>query len=458
MLLLPVLFFACGGPPPLECTAALEPLEPTIPHITWTAEEPATVHVDYGLGELDRHTAEMEVEGGDVGILLPGFTANQDVRFEAVSVTDAGTSTCVGTIRTGVPSCALTLSIPVNETRDPPPFQYLMGTACQMTGGGIVFITDRAGKMTWCTAYEGPYSAFDAFFATNGGGILASRFHTDHSIDAGAILRFGLDGQQTDEVAIPLGHHFFTELPPDAPDGAAGTFAYLAIDARSWTDPDSGEILDVVGDALMEVAPDGSLRTVLSTWDILPVTKGVLWNQGFYAQGMDWTHANSIHYNPGTDHYLMSLGGIDVILEIDRRTATVARSFGQAGLLEGMYDIADGSTPFHTQHEVDLTEAGEIRLFTTLPEADGGLRYAVDDENLSLRETAAVGFDLGYESFALGQYLPLDDGGALLNYATAGMIVQLDADGNIVWQAETEIGYFLGDVHPYQVFPSLETP
>lgn len=457
-MLLLTLLLACGSPPPLQCTAALEPLEPTIPHVTWTATEAAQVYVTYGVGEMERTTTPMDVAPGPVDILLPGYGPGQDIQFEAVAETDQGTSTCAGTIRTRTPECAPALSVVVDQGEASPPFQYLMGATWQMGGGGTLFIVDRTGAPVWCVSYDATYNPFDATWAWEGTDLWASRFHQDHNVDDGTAVRFALDGNLAEERDLPMGHHFFTELPPDAPDGAGGTLAFLALDVRPWTDPESGETMDVVGDAVMEVTPDGDVRTVLSTWDVLDVTESFLWNAGFYSQGRDWTHGNSIHYNLATDTYLLSLGGLDTLLEMERATGQITRSFGTSGALTGMYGLAEGATPFHLQHDAFLDEAGDLHFFAASMSENGGLSFTVDDQASLLRQSAAVGFDLGYESFALGQYLPLETGGALLNFATSGVVVEVDAAGAVAWQLETELGHVLGNVHPFTDFPNVEAP
>lgn len=449
---------------PLSCARQSEPAcevelveaEPAIARVSWTATEPSVVFVDYGVGGYDLRTEPLEVEPGPVQILLPGLAGGQELQFELVSSSAAGSQTCAGSIRTERPPCALELVVTEEDPPETPSFRYLIGAQWGWGELGSLFILDRAGGALWCVAYEEGLSPYDALFAPDGDGILASQFAEDHEVDAGAIRRFALDGSEGEPVALPDGHHFFTQLPPETPDGAGGTFAYLAIDVRPWTDPDSGQTLSVVGDALVELAPDGGRRTVFSTWDVLEPTPGADWGFGFYPQGEDWTHANALQYLPATDRYLVSLGGLDAALEVDRASGALTRAFGSSALLEGMLTPDEQSRAFSRPHGVRLTEEGELTLFASSDGHYGGLRYAVDEEAGALREQAALGFELDVVSLALGQHLPLEGGGALLNYATGGVLVELDADGEVVWELRAENGIMFGDVHPLQTLPGLE--
>ena len=52
-----------------------------------------------------------------------------------------------------------------------------------------------------------------------------------------------------------LAHHMFAQLPD-------GTMSYLTMDIREWTDPDTGEVLDLIGDAIVEISPDGEQEII----------------------------------------------------------------------------------------------------------------------------------------------------------------------------------------------------
>ena len=92
------------------------------------------------------------------------------------------------------------------------------------------------------------------------------------------------DGTTIRTIETPLGHHVFTELPD-------GTITYIALDRRT---PEYGQ---VCGDALIEIAPDGS-RTSTQHGANIPLYESDFFHADFYPQGRDWTHTNFVEYFP----------------------------------------------------------------------------------------------------------------------------------------------------------------
>lgn len=442
----------CSPVAPIECTASLDAEEPTVVHVTWDAEDDAVVHVAYSADGLALTTPDVDTPAGPVDVPLYGLAALQDVSFEAHAVTDAGEAICSGSLRTnGLPAGAPDLDVVV-DTSTNPRFDWLLGTAWSATGASSVWIVDRAGEVVWLQVYDAATEAFDALVAPDGDGILANRFSADHGVDVGEIRRFALTGEETADYTTPNGHHFFTQLPDDAPDGAGGTFVYLAVDFRDWTDPESGETVQVAGDDLVELAADGTLRTVFSTWDTFDVTEGLDWDDEFYPGAYDWTHANSIHYDAAADAYLLSLDGLNLVLELDRATGTILRSFGSTAVFDDTFVPDVDSPKFAHQHDVVL-DGSTLRMFATVDAHSGGIAYTLDDTTHTLHATTEVGFDVGYTTFALGQFTPLDDSGAaLVNYGTSGVVAEVEASGAVVWQLETDEGTLFANVHPFAGF------
>lgn len=437
-----LILLACTEPPPLECTASVDAEIPTILHIRWEAAQEATVHVEYG----DGLSTPEQVVSGTVDVPLYGIPEETAVPFRAVSVTAAGEARCEGEITTGSLTGAPHFDLSVDEAGQDADFVYLLGVVWSLGTTSGLFVANRAAELVWWFAYDDDHNPFEALIAPDGGGIVANSFNADHMIDDGTIRIFDYGGDEVEPVPTPSGHHFFTTVGDD------GTLAWLAVDIRAWEDPETGETIDVVGDQIIERAPDGSERVVFSTWDAMEVQKGTDWDLGFYPQGKDWTHANSLYFYPDTGHYLVSFNSIRLVLEIDQASGAVVRSFGDTTQFDDAYAVSEGDTWEH-QHDVEFVGEDELQMFGSAGGRSGGLRYRIDEASHSLVQVGSAGFDLDMATFVLGQYTTLGSGNGLLNYATLSSVIEIDADGAIVWQLDNDDGMLFGNVHPLASFP-----
>jgi hypothetical protein len=437
----------------LQCTASADGEIATVATVAWNAREPAMTRVQYGVGALDRSVAERRTEAGTVSVDLYGVPPLQTVRYrvESEGVDSGRIRACEGEIDTrNVPVSLPSLEITVDETagEPDPATPYLVGAMWSTSSASFAFSIDRAGQWLWYREYPIGLQPFEVLLATDsqqpGDGLLVNEYSSDHGQDLGQVRRLSWSGAELDAQQIEGGHHMFAQLPD-------GTLAWLAIDVRPWEDPDSGQVLDVVGDQVIERAPNGAERVVFSTWDLLPVTRGEDFDSTFYPQGKDWTHANAIQYVEAHDSYLVSLDNLRLVIEVDRNASSLRRSFGVEPVLEDTFVVADGSLVFEHQHdarlEIEADGTERLRMFCTSGRASGGVLYAIEDTG-ELRELERVGFELEQRSAFLGQMVPLANGNVLLNYASAGTLVELAPDGQPVWELRTGQGVLFGNVHP----------
>ncbi len=130
-------------------------------------------------------------------------------------------------------------------------------------------------------------------------------------------------------------HHDMMELP-------SGNLAALSSEVRTFHDyPTSEEdpaapraTQDVVGDVIVEFAPDG---TIVRQWSLLdaldPYRIGYgsldtsFWDDTYRTLGRpdaelaDWAHANALAYDPRDDAFVLSLRHQDALVKVDRRGA-----------------------------------------------------------------------------------------------------------------------------------------
>lgn len=440
-----------GADPELSCTSRY-PSEPvTLVSVECTAAYTGTAFAEFGEGALGEVTPEVAVTPGEPFTLyLYGMPAETRVPWR-VHLDDG--SFVDGEQRTG----SLPLDLPAldltteDEVGTGPRFLLVSLFGSQPVNAVI----DRLGRYVWYRRIDPALWSIEATFAKTGEqpSILVNEFANDHEIDLGQIRRITWTGEELATYDPVDSHHIFTELGPDAGD-AAGTIAYLAIDIRDWTDPESGETMPVVGDKVVEIAPDGTQRTIWSIWDWAEVTQSPEFDIPFYPQGKDWSHANAIHYYPEDDVYLVSFNNLAQAVEFRRSDGVPVRWMG-VDVPEGQgLTFAEGSLVWNHQHDVRRQPDGHYTAFATDQDSSrsGGVEYAVDEASGELVEVWRGGFELGARSPFLGQMTPLDDGNVLVNYGGARILAELTRSGGVIWSVGSAQANFFGESHPFESF------
>ena len=296
---------------------------------------------------------------------------------------------------------------------------------------GLLVAVDASGEVVWY--YRTDHSIMQAIPLANGNllymgsldgiwgvlveidvlGNVVRRWHSRAAADhapPGSIL------VDTDSL-----HHDVVELP-------SGNLAALGSEVRSFDDyptsdedPDAPrETQDVVGDVIVEFAPDG---TVVAQWPLLDAVDPYrisydslgtgFWEDTYRALGhptgeaADWAHANALAHDPADDTFVVSLRHQDAQVKVDR-TGAARWILGPHGgwtepwrdrLLEPQGDL---EWPYHG-HGVEVTPAGTILLFDNgnnralpfderMPAEDSysrAVEFAVDEQALTVRQAWA---------------------------------------------------------------------
>ena len=314
-----------------------------------------------------------------------------------------------------------------------------------------LFISDREGNFIWDK--EGEPGILNPVIQVDRSGqwLLYNEFAEDRSVDVGSIKRVGTDGEVRENWRTEQAHHTFVELPD-------GVFAYLAVDIRDT--PDHGT---VVGDRIVEVHPDGSTFEVFNIWNDLEVVEHDDWESDFYPQGHDWTHGNALWYDEEIDGYLVSFRNLSAIYELQRENvngvwqAVRTRTFGGD---ESDYVIDPPEAEFRYPHGVHWTSDRTI-LLTSTNEWEGveqtwASEFLVDDSTGTLTEIWNYGRGEELYAYALGEARRYENGNTLVNFGTAGVLHEVDAEGGLVWAMETDVGQFFGRTHLAEDLSALQ--
>jgi arylsulfate sulfotransferase len=227
-------------------------------------------------------------------------------------------------------------------------------------------------------------------------------------------------------VATETFHHG-VNLGPD------GHLLLLSMEVRryddwpgSTTDPQASRgPADVVGDIVVEVAPDG---TVVNEWRLLDLldpqrigygSRDAYWVKRGYPDTQDWCHANGTAYDSRDDSILVSLRTQDCIVKFSRRSGELRWILGSHANWRAPWADKllrpEGSLSwnFH-QHDCSITPAGTILCFDNgnnraLPferrigdeaNTSRAVEFAVDEKAMTLRQVWSCGDAPGTRLFA----------------------------------------------------------
>ena len=399
----------------------------TVLKVDWSLDAEGTVWVEFGEGDCDRSTPQQEGTAGEVLLLGLGPMAEVCVRLvaEVDGVEHVGDKR---TLETGV----LERVVPEFNVSEYDPDRVEPGFLLSSTAmnPGARFVLDRTGKVLWSQAVELGRQSPQISIANEGAAFLSNEFSEHHDEDIGQVRKLNLAGETEWTQRTELAHHVFEQLPD-------GTLAYLAIDVR-----ETEEHGPVVGDVIMEVAPDGTEREVWNVWDHedqFPLGPN---NGSFYPQGKDWSHGNALRYDEAQDTYTMSFRNLDTILEVERATGAHLRSFGKYGTVE-----VSGEEPLiGAPHGAYWTSPSTL-LFLTSPPGTGMSRAV---ELQVGEETAEVlwswGEGQGLMALIMGEAERLPGGNTLVNFGSKGALVEVTPEGEVVWRVDLSAGNWPGHV------------
>jgi hypothetical protein len=434
---LSVVLLACGEPSSsassLTAEAVVSEAIPTVATVTFEGPGEGTVWVEWGTApeSLNHKSMKATSAGPAHEVLVGGMPPLTKVFVRAVHEVDGVQQASellelqTGAASTDLPNFDVSVSTG-------PTAAYVLTTTVGVPSSA--FIVDRDGAPVWWFTPGSQYVVNQAHVSPSGTEVWVNRANRDFGIDSGAVFRVRLDGTIMQEITTPLAHHDFVVLPDD--EG----IAYLTLDVRDV----GGD--SVIGDAIMEIATDGSARTVWSAFDDFdPGDVDPSENTGFYPQGYDWTHGNGMSYDPDTDSYLVSLRNLSSIVSVDRASGRVNWVVGGAGDMRGV-DLTRG---FFEQHSPRLTPDGKLLVFDNgAPYQTGAysraIELAVDPAAGTYTQVWAFDDQRDNVTYLLGDAQRLPSGNTLVSWGNVGMLTEVDPSGEVVWRLNSDIGHGIG--------------
>lgn len=442
------LLLACTRPPSLpneriENTLTLDGLhlEPaevaTVLNVRWSTAEPsrARVSATFADGEV---IVEEDRESTEHAVQLLGLPPLTEVR---VRVEDLSADGVAGADEAVITTAASPVWMPdLTWSADQPGsaepgFTVVPFLLADSSG---IAILDHRGRAVWA------WPPFD-------GGLRGPTTRARLSLDGRAILfngqarelrtfgtirRVSIDGSSVTSTGVTEGHIDFVEYTP----GGYASFGWdlREIDGRK-----------LMGDRLIERAPDGTERVVWNAWDHFSPDLTRSYNR-YYApdpEVEDWSHINGLHYDAAEDAYYLTMSYQSTIVKIDRQSGDQLWSLSEEGagdfstsvrndLLSLPHSVQpiDGGVLVFNRTAVQPSDVGcsfvnEIQLDEDTWEASSGWRY--DGE-----ECLLVPF--------LGSAQRLIAGNTLISWTTAGQLDEVTPDGASAWRVNTAFGAGVG--------------
>ena len=271
------------------------------------------------------------------------------------------------------------------------------------TRGAAIFTTD--GEPVWWWASDGEL-LIRAALSPARDAVWFNRFTIEPAAsdrDQGAIVKVALDGSSEEILSLPKSHHDFVVRD----DGA------LVLPVLEDREID-GTI--VRGDTLVEIAPDGSERTIWSAWDALPYG-----GESGFPEGW-WTMLNHIQHAAADDDYVFSLKNISSLARVDGGSGATEWVIG------GTHETLVPDVRFSKQHGLHVVDSRHLWVFDN----DGGpdfsrvLQFELDPD--AGTATVVESYSDELTSFVMGDVLQHDDGNVTIAWSTACTIDEV-SDG-----------------------------
>lgn len=325
--------------------------------------------------------------------------------------------------------------IMVGEINGSPSWHGLLGTT--MGEAPAVWTLDPNGRFRWATPITEERIVSDIH--ARDGEVWHNSANTDAQEADSRLVKRHWDTTESEQIETPFGHHVF-HLHSD------GRIAQLEVEIRKWFNPQTQVEEEVAGDRISILFPDGNNETLFSVWDHLQPSLNPHWDSGFYGPVKDWSHANSLSFNAERNSYTVALANLDQIIEIDANSGEILLSIDAQG-----WFFTFDSPVFHYPHDPRWVAEDQLMVFSHSQNEGTAVLYTVDANARTLDAVwhYSVPVSVGF----LGQSIPLDNGHTLINFGGSGMLHEVDENGQIIWQAQTALGSWFGNVEVMKQWP-----
>jgi hypothetical protein len=385
--------------------------------VSWQQAREAEVQLRYRVGEEDWLVSPARTrEAGPQQELLLGLPYDSDASFILVAGDEE--SVLVEVLTDAAPAELPAPSLLASEDASwDPSMAFVVGTVSENRAWTIIL--DRAARPVWAHQTDRFFTSLYSHPSADGEHLLIDFNSFWGQFDGGAastVLRMKIDGSEQEVVGTPGLHHPFRELP----DGSL-----------VWGDANDGS------ETLEQIDPHGVQSTLWSCDDWQQQT-----GQGGYCQ------SNTLYWHEPSGSFLYSFYTNDSIIEVERDSGQILRSFGQA---PGSWAFSEGSAPFWWQHGATYTADGTLLTSSHRSNSNEELvvrEYALNEGDRELEEIWSFGEGEGIRASEMGDAWRLPNGNTLHNMGSAVRMREITPAGEVVWDVKWDSRGELGLTTP----------
>ncbi len=316
---------------------------------------------------------------------------------------------------------------------------------------GALLMNQSDGDASWATVVDGcaehiwwrPPSdpdarIFRAHLGLDGSRILYAEHSREHGPDLGWLFEVDI---ATDEVVrttrIPEAHHDFAELPGEE----VAWIGWQYLDNEWFEHLDADVVTDAIRVAPLgeQAATDDRLFSLYDDTGLQP------WWTCNHMRPTDqipgyaeWSHSNSLVWEPERDRLYLFARYWDALLAIDRQSGDLAWTLG--GPRNAFEPVGETELLLHA-HLSEVWDGGVLAFDNRNHDPDKVSRVVelAWDERLRTVEEVWSYQDGSFVSF-LGDAQALPGGNVLITWSTDGRITEVTREGEVVWEARIADG------------------
>ncbi len=426
----------CG----LQARAGISDAIATVVIVSLTSELSSFVdgYVEYGLDETYGMHVPLELDQPEARTLLLGLRQDTEYHYRVVATADARVcASADATISTaiapdGLPSVDVTTLIPEQVA---PGFVITSGNrqlqdGPTTRGSGTIVVYDSTGALVWWhpTTLNGISRARMSY----DGRWMYARDGNPSGGVGGSVVRVSMDGTMEERIEVDTGHHDFSVTP----DGGMLFLTGAGRDGCSRVE---------------KLSASGDKTLVYDLRDAFGAE---------FESGADSCHCNSIQYHTADD-------SISVSCLVQNAYVKLSAAGELQWVLGGEHSHFTGEVHWNRNHGHQMLSPTRILFFNNNGLVGQPQRASLANPSslmleleLDLSERTATrvwSYDGGGFSQTLGDVQRLPNGNTHVTYSNAGLMHQVDADGNLVqeWDFARGTGYAVHRENLYGPPPAL---
>jgi hypothetical protein len=423
--------------------ANINEIIPTVLNLDWTTEDEGLSWVEYGTEySFNMSTPVSTSHQTDHSMSLLGMKAGETYQYQTITELDDGTqlTSPVGTVSLDVAASGLPDFVISEDDSGSNAEGYLVVAFMQPSDAWLA-IVDRDGDYVWYTQADPGQMITTPEASIDGTSIIYTQNARTQNEDTATLIRMQMDGSERTETRITMGHHDFAEH-------ADGTLAYLGLELADATV--DGQDYLVASDLISEVQEgdttgetDTQVFSFLDSYDAPYAHE--LFDENAYGTGAaDWTHANSLMYDPAEDVYYALSKNLSALFKIDRSSGEILWQMG--GKSSDFTALENPEDTFWTHGHMSHIWDGGLMMFDNGYTDENGraisrvVEYSFNEQSMTIEKVFEYIEPEGRTMEILGDAKKLPNGNYFTAWSTAGYVAEIDPQGNVVWKGEAELG------------------